>query len=382
MRAAFSCLLSVALGLAPAPPAFAQASGCPSVGGWMVPATGERREGLPAILAAARVVLLGEAHEEAEHHRWQLHSIAALHQRRPDLVLGFEMFPRRVQPVLDRWSRGDLGEADFLREVGWSEVWGFDADLYLPLFHFARMHRLPMRALNVARPTVRAISTRGLAALAPGEREGVGDPAPVSAAYRDRLLQSFREHPGGGQADAESEPFRRFVEAQTFWDRAMAEAIAGPAREGRLVIGIVGQGHVEYRHGVAHQLEALGIDRVVTALPWTAGPECRAPDAQIADAVFGVVPPASPRLPPPRLGVVVSEHEAGVRVDRVMPQSIAETTGLVAGDVISDAAGRPVRRPAELVAVIRRQAPGTHLPLSVRRGEQSHEFLAHFPAEP
>jgi hypothetical protein len=37
--------------------------------------------------------------------------------------------------------------------------------------------------------------------------------------------------------------------------------------------------------------------------------------------------------------------------------------------------------PADLVTIVRRQAPGTWLPLAVRRGEQSLEVVARFPAE-
>jgi S1-C subfamily serine protease len=162
----------------------------------------------------------------------------------------------------------------------------------------------------------------------------------------------------------------------------MAEEIAGARGDGRLVVGIIGQGHVEYRSGVAHQLAALGVHDVAATLPWHADAACRRPDPDIADAVFGVAPPTQVRVPPPRLGVVASAAEAGVRIDRVMAQSIAEATGLQAGDVIETAAGTDLRRPADLVAVIRRQAPGTWLPLKVRRGEQSSEMLARFPAEP
>jgi hypothetical protein len=53
--------------------------------------------------------------------------------------------------------------------------------------------------------------------------------------------------------DASSPRFARFVRAQQFWDRAMAEAIAA-RRDGRLVVGIMGSGHVAYRDGVAFQL--------------------------------------------------------------------------------------------------------------------------------
>ena len=55
-----------------------------------------------------------------------------------------------------------------------------------------------MLALNVDRATNRLIAERGLAAVSPAEREGVGDPAPARAAYRDRLSEVFKMHPAAG----------------------------------------------------------------------------------------------------------------------------------------------------------------------------------------
>jgi uncharacterized iron-regulated protein len=300
MRATLIHLLLLASGLVPAN------SGAPRderaahprrrvpVGSWVDPASGERCDDVIAALARRAIVLLGESHAEAEHHRWQLHTIAALFGCRPDMVLGFEMFPRRVQPVLDRWSMGELDETSFLREVDWPRVWGFAGELYLPLFHFARMHRLPMLALNVDRATNRRVAAQGLAAVPRSEREDVGDPAPACAAYRDRLFAWFEQHPAaGGGARAQSERFERFVGAQLLWDRAMAEAIAGARRNGRpLVVGIIGRGHVEYGDGVPAQLAALGVDDVATALPWQADVDYPADDRAIADVLFGVAPAA------------------------------------------------------------------------------------------
>src|SRR4051812_25118982 len=57
-------------------------------------------------MAQREVVLLGEEHTNADHHRWQLHTLAALHAQRPRMVIGFEAFPRRAQPVLDQWVAG------------------------------------------------------------------------------------------------------------------------------------------------------------------------------------------------------------------------------------------------------------------------------------
>ena len=83
----------------------AESGGCMPVGAWAYPGRSEQPDDVLGALARRGVVLLGESHDEAEHHRWQLHTIAALLSRQPDMVLGFEMFPRRVQAVLNRWSR-------------------------------------------------------------------------------------------------------------------------------------------------------------------------------------------------------------------------------------------------------------------------------------
>ena len=199
------------------------------------------------------------------------------------------MFPRRLQPVLDRWSKGELDETTFMREVDWPQIWGFDDELYLPLFHFARMRRLPMLALNIDRATNRRVAAQGLASVPRTEREGVGDPAPASSFYRDRLFEWFKKHAAVGQeARPASERFERFVCAQQFWDRAMAEAIAGAPRDARrpLVVGIMGSGHIEYGDGAPYQLAALGIDDVVTVLPGPADTEYPIHDPPIADVLF------------------------------------------------------------------------------------------------
>jgi uncharacterized iron-regulated protein len=371
----------------PVGPLIAQAAepgACVPVGAWVIPGSNKKQDDALRTLARRDVVLLGESHDEAEHHRWQLHTVAALFNYRPNMVLGFETFPRHVQPVLDRWTKGELDEAAFLREVDWQQIWGLDPQLYMPLFHFARMHHLPMLALNVNRETIRQVAERGIAALG-SEREGVGDPAPASSSYRDRLFESYKTHPtGGAEANANSEQFSHFVQAQIFRDRAMAEPIAGVLRKDRhaLVVGIMGLGHVEYGDGVAHQLAALKVTDVATALPWNADSECPpAHGRRIADRLFGLAPPMVTRAPRPRLGVVVSAVETGVKIEEVVSKSVAEATALQVGDVIETAAGVSVRRPADLVAIVQRQAPGTWLPLFVRRGEAVSEMVARFPAE-
>lgn len=369
------------------------------VGQWLDPASGETlsNSDVFARLERASIVLLGESHTTLAHHRWQAAMLAGLHARKSDLAIGFEMLPRSAQPALDAWSAGEIGEMAFLDRVDWQRVWGYDADLYLPLLHFARMYRLPTIALNVERALVSKVGQSGWDAVPPAEREGVSTPAPARAEYRRSLaeLYALKSQLGAEQEGREAAAedldidailerveFARFVEAQLTWDRAMAEALAAAHRRDpeATVVGIVGRGHLEYGYGIPQQLAALGVDRVETLLPHDADQSCADLAADLADAIFVVDADGDAETPPrPRLGVYIENADGGVRVTEVFADSVAARSGVEAGDLIVSAAGFATANTGELIDIIGRQAPGTWLPLGVQRGERRLELTAKFP---
>jgi len=378
-------MLLAAAALLAAAPARAHES-CAAEAVWTIPGGG--RAGAQKVLGratGAQVVLLGESHDNADHHRWELQMATALATLHPKLALGFEMFPRRVQAALDRWVAGELTEAQFLKASDWEHVWGYEADFYLPLFHFARLNRIPMLALNVERAMVRAVGAHGLAAVPPDQREGVSKPAEPGEAYLARLFAAYAQHPEkNASAPARSDPaFRRFVEAQLVWDRAMAQALwAATARDpNTLVIGIMGARHVTHGDGVQRQLKDLGVQRVASLLPWDHEADCGEFSAGLASAVYGIpYMPPEPAAPPPQLlGIRIDTAPDGVRVVAVSPGSIAEAAGLQVEDVLTEAAGTAVKTTDELKSAVIRTAPGTWLPLKARRNSAPIELTAKFP---
>ena len=359
------------------------------------------------LVAKTAVVLLGESHTDADHHRWQLHTLAGLHGSGGKLVIGFEAFPRRLQSVLDDWVEGKLTDEAFLKASEWRQVWGYDAALYMPLFQFARLNRIPMTALNVERKLVSQVGQQGWEGVPAAEREGLSDPAPASPAYQRELARVYlfkkalppgadpfsasqgtspQEPDEAALAEAVKQPeFQRFVEAQLTWDRAMAEALAGAKRKfsDATVVGILGSGHVAEGYGVPHQLEALGVAGVTTLIPVSSDAACMLVGTSFADALFTL--PREDETPPPdrpRLGVALVDGDGAPRVNRVVGDSVAEVAGLKVGDHVTRAAGLAVRNPDELVEVIARQAPGTWLPLSIRRDGQEIDLVAKFPTRP
>jgi uncharacterized iron-regulated protein len=387
------------------------ASACDTYGGWIDVKSGnpiDRRELFGDLVAKAPVVLLGESHTDVDHHLWQLHTVAALYGRGANLVIGFEAFPRRLQSVLDDWSAGKLTDEAFLKASEWRQVWGYDAALYMPLFQFARLNHIPMIALNVERTLVSQVGQKGWENVPAAEREGLSDPAPASAAYQRDLARVVAMKkampPGaadrafGAQGPGLAEPdeaavteamaqpeFKRFVEAQLTWDRAMAEALAGAKRKfpDATVVGILGSGHVEDGNGVPHQLKDLGVAELKTLIPVSVDEACAHIGTSYADVVFTL--PRPDETPPPdrpRLGVLLAQGDGGPKINRVVGDSVAEIAGLKAGDLVVRAAGLEMRNPDELVEVVGRQAPGTWLPLSIRRDGQEIDVIAKFPTRP
>jgi len=336
------------------------------------------------------VVLLGETHTTSDHHRWQLQVMSQLYAAHPDMVLGFEAFPRSVQPVLDKWVAGDLSEADFLKLSNWDTVWKFDAQLYMPLFHFARLNQVPMIALNVDQTFLRKVSQQGWDAIPQDERLGLGQRAAPSKDYLNMLRQIYEQH----DKDKKTAPtlddskFSGFVDVQVTWDQAMAQAIASTlkAKKKAKMVAIVGRGHLEFNYGVPHQLAALGVNKLAVLSPWDVDRPCSDLKNQsgqtVAHAVFGLAENQDVQPSPgPKLGIMIENDKdgGGVRIGDVLEKSIAKTSGLLKGDLLTMAASQPLKTTGDLIAIVKAMAPGTWLPLTLKRGAQTLEIVAHFP---
>jgi hypothetical protein len=248
------------------------------------------------------------------------------------------------------------------------------------------MNRIPMVAANVERSLTREVSQKGYDGVSADKREGVTRPAPPSDAYVAFLLESFGDHEtdakkNGRKPDRNDPDFRRFIESQQVWDRAIAQKIAESLakRPGALVVGVMGSGHVMNGFGVPHQLRDLGVREIATFVPLDKSADCKELTAGFADAVFGVAAPVAQATQRPRLGVWLEPADGGVRIRQVEKDSLAEKSGLRDGDVIVEIAGIAPKATADVADVVQRQAPGTWLPIKAKRQSETLEIVARFP---
>jgi uncharacterized iron-regulated protein len=285
------CLLSPPLLAAASNEQAQPISSCVSPNTWLQPGSHAVVDE-SSVLAQAqlnRVVLLGEHHDNQSHHDWQLRMLRALHQQQPALVIGLEMLPKVVQPKIDRFLRGETTVDVFLKEVEWQRYWSFSAGYYVPLLKYAREQQIPVVALNITREKVNDAVDRGWE-FAP---VGMTQPAQPTRPYIRHLVTSFQRHKfPGAELDmaVEGPAFRRFVQKQLLWDRAMAEGInaqLSAAQQSSMVVAFIGSGHLMHGFGVPHQLQSLGIEKVMTMIPWDRHLDCSVLKEGFADVVFG-----------------------------------------------------------------------------------------------
>lgn len=201
-------------------------------------------------LKGAKVIYVGETHDNPDHHDLQLRIIRELDRRGVPLAIAMEMFTAGSQKELDQWVAGKMGKAAFQRVYlrNWSSQWSLYGDILM----FAREKRIPLIGLNVPREVTRKVARQGFESLTPEERKNL-PPAitcDVDAAYRAMIRRSYSDH------DTSAKTFKNFCEAQMLWNKAMAYHMVNYVRKNprRTVVVITGSGHA-IRGGMPVQVD-------------------------------------------------------------------------------------------------------------------------------
>ncbi len=148
-----------------------------------------------AAVTRADFALLGETHDNPEHHRLQarfLHAIVAT-GRRP--AVAFEMLNASQQPIVDAAVRGNPRSADALaKAVGWANSGWPEFSMYRPIFQEALDAGLPIVATDLSRERARDVVRDGVSVLEPPVRAMLERqrplPDPVLKAYRQEMYES------------------------------------------------------------------------------------------------------------------------------------------------------------------------------------------------
>lgn len=137
-------------------------------------------------LAKPSRVIVGEQHDNRDHHQLQLWLLQTLGQQRPQGSLLLEMLTPDQQPRVDEVRHASTAPTDLPGALAWSSGW--DWDMYGPIVRFALGQPYPLLAANLDNSEVRGFYTQ------PGAVSGSRSNAP--SVKKELLEQISGSHCG------------------------------------------------------------------------------------------------------------------------------------------------------------------------------------------
>jgi len=219
-------------------------------------------EAVYARAAHATHVILGETHDNPEHHRLQRLALERLGHR----ALAMEQFDSEYQPAIAAAQANGV-DAEAIADAGHFDRKGWNWPLYRPLVEFAVEHRWPIIAANLSRADARAI---------------VRDPAASGLAPAPELAKELERDIAESHCGEPPPPklLAGMVEAQRARDARMATSLRAPS------VLITGVGHARRDRGVPLYLS--GVDTLSIAFI-----EVDADNKSPGDYLSGLFSPAS-----------------------------------------------------------------------------------------
>jgi uncharacterized iron-regulated protein len=211
--------------------------------------------------AEARFVLLGEIHDNEEHHRIQAMILDAMvrNGRKPALVM--EQFDVEQQKQLNDIVQGSGTRGDKMKELSKLMRQGWNWPLYQKLVSSALQQKLPLVAANLSREAVREVARRGYDVLGAGEESRLAIDRTWTP-ERDRQLS--QEIAAGHCGKVADHMVQAITKSQRVRDAVMADKMMMTRKTGG--VGIVGRGHARQDLGVPLYLAARAPEEKVISV--------------------------------------------------------------------------------------------------------------------
>ena len=216
-------------------------------------------------------VILGEVHDNPDHHKLRAEIIAAAFgphaartSSRPPAVVMEHLRPEQ-QAVLDRRAGGDWqpSATELMGALEWPRSGWPAASLFLPLFEAIVSAKLPLFAGDPSRERIRAVALGGLASLPAEEtaRLKLGSALPEAMAVA-QVKEIETSHCGLIPGSA----LRSMADAQRLRDAHLAAAMVAAADRHGAAILLTGNGHARRDRGVPFHLARMAGDRKVVVV--------------------------------------------------------------------------------------------------------------------
>lgn len=258
---------------------------------WINPATKEKlsEDFIRQSITKAPVVFIGEHHANERHHQWHIELLKQYTKRNTNFVIALEMLPQSKQETVTQWLEEKIDDNTFIKQLDWENIWGFDLQLYFPLFSYAKENHIRIIALNTEPELIKMVKQFGWSNIPEKHRFGLKDPQQPPREYLLKLAKSFQRHGTVFESVQEQkEAFKRFVEQQLVWDSAMAQRLSQlrTNEPQTKVFSFMGSWHIIDQDGAVFQYLSLQKENVLTIVPWSEYLDCSDVKEGFAHAIY------------------------------------------------------------------------------------------------
>lgn len=326
------------------------------------------------IIRDSRIIYIGETHDNIEAHRVQLEVIKKMYELYPDnLSVGLEMFPKSYQKVLDKWSRGELTEKEFIKQVKWYSAWGMDFKYYADIFDFIKEKKLPMIGLNVPKEIIKDMRINGVERAKEIHKADIPEIDTNDPYYISYMKSYFSGHGSTGRG------LDTFIQIQAMWDEIMAKTVVDylEQKDEMKMVVLAGGNHVNYGFGIPRRVfREMPLSYSIIIPEEISIPEDKKhklmnvdlPDLNIPMADFlWMVDYIDLDKEKIRLGTMIDDTQGKVVVKSIMPNSLAEKSGIMAGDTISKFNEEILTEISDLIYLLDKEEPGNQAVLEIIR---------------
>ncbi len=201
---------------------------------------------LAAALAPVPLVVLGERHDNGDHHRLQAELITALGAAGRQPMVALEMLDQDQQAAAARAAR--TGDPDTVAAaVDWAASGWPDFALYRPVVAAALRHGRALAAANVPRDQLRTLAREGFDTLPAARRAQLGLDHPLPEAQAEALHALLESNHCMALPSAALTAMGR---AQRLRDATMADTLRATATGDDGAVLITGNEHARTDRGV------------------------------------------------------------------------------------------------------------------------------------
>jgi len=342
------------------------------------------KDTLLKFMRGARVIYVGETHDNVASHNVQLDIIKNLHENGVDFAVGMEMFKRPFQDVLNKWSSGEIDEKSFIKDVHWHKEWGMDFRLYKDILVYLKENKIPLVGLNVTQKLKKRFKNSKKEPLSPEEERQI-----PNIDYRDEIHHKFITNIFGEHHNMPKEMVKKFYRVQCLWEEYMAQSVAdylasADEKDKKMVV-LCGGAHIVFDFGIPKRVLRRNGEPYVSIYTLIKKEEAVEADVspfivdniKLLPADFFWIVERKKLSPKARMGILMEYNEKykQVVIIKVMKESPAQKAGLKDGDILLKIDETDIKEIFDAIYIVNRKKKGDVIHVIVERGGKSKPVI-------